>query len=132
MNNNWKSKNTCIYNINYHIVWIPIYRKKILKGKVRIRLKDLLFEKAKQIDVIIKCHEIMDDHVHLFVCTKPSHKVTDVIKYFKGYSSRILRKEFKHLRKYKSLWTRSYFCESVGHISEKTVLKYIKSQRKHK
>jgi putative transposase len=79
MNDNWKSKNTCIYNINYHIVWIPKYRKKILKGRIRERLIEVLFCKAKEINIIIKCHEVMSDHVHLFISATSSHNVTEII-----------------------------------------------------
>jgi REP element-mobilizing transposase RayT len=78
MNTNWKTKNTCVYNINYHIVWIPKYRKKILKGNIRERLIEILFQKADEIKVIIKCREIMSDHVHLFITATPSHNITNI------------------------------------------------------
>lgn len=73
--------------------------------------------------------EVMPDHVHLFVVANPNMNIGTIVKYLKGYSSYHLRQTFAYLRKYPSLWTRSYFAESVGHISEKTVVKYIASQK---
>ncbi len=53
-----------------------------------------------------------------------------IVQQLKGYTSRMLRQEFKHLKsKLPTLWTRSYYCESVGHISEEAVKKYIMEQK---
>lgn len=74
--------------------------------------------------------EIMPDHVHLFVKAKPSAAPQWITQQLKGYTSRILRKEFPRLKnKLSSLWTRSYYCESVGHISEETIRKHIQDQK---
>ena len=70
----------------------------------------------------------MPDHVHLFVVASPTVPISKAVKQLKGYSSYYLKKYFVYLRKYPSLWIRSYFAESVGHISEKTVVKYVVSQ----
>ena len=56
-----------VYNISYHIIWIPKYRKRLLKGKIKERLIFYLFEKAKSIGISIVEYEIMDDHIHLFI-----------------------------------------------------------------
>ena len=101
----------------------------MLVGDVENRLKELLYEKAEEIGVSIASLEVMPDHVHLFAKTKPINAPHYVVQQFKGYTSRFLRSEFPHLLKMPSLWTRSYYCESVGHISEKTVLKYIEEQK---
>ena len=82
------------------------------------------------IGVEIASLEIMPDHVHLFVKAKPSAVPQWITQQLKGYTSRILRKEFPRLKnKLSSLWTRSYYCESVGHISEETIRKYIQDQK---
>lgn len=74
----------------------------------------------------------MLDHIHIFVKTTPVDSPHFIVQQLKGYISRNLRTEFKELRtKIPSLWTRSYYCESVGHISEDTIKKYIEDQ-KHK
>jgi putative transposase len=119
-----------VYNISYHIIWIPKYRKKILIGKIKERLIELFKEIELKINIKIETYEIMTDHIHLFVKGNLNICVSDIMKYLKGYTSYVLRKEFNHLKKYKSLWTSSYYCESIGHISEATVKKYINDQNK--
>jgi putative transposase len=125
----WTHSNTSVFNIGYHLIWCPKYRRKVLVGDMEIRLKELLFEKAAELDIQIALLEVMPDHIHVFVKTKPTNAPHYIVQQFKGYTSRILRSEFPHLLKMPSLWTRSYYCESVGHISEKTVLKYIEEQK---
>lgn len=71
----------------------------------------------------------MPDHIHIFIKAHPNISVSDIIKQIKGYTSYNLRKKYKWLRKYKSLWTPSYFCETIGLISEQTVRRYIDMQR---
>lgn len=93
-------------------------------------LKRLLFEKAKEINVEIEKLEILPDHVHVFVKGDPTSAPHWIVQQFKGYSSRMLREKYSFLKtRLPSLWTRSYYCESVGHISEATVKKYIEEQK---
>lgn len=101
----------------------------LLRGASAAMLKELLLEKASNLRIAIQTMGVMPDHVHLFVVANPNMNIGTIVKYLKGYSSYHLRHTFAYLRKYPNLWTRSYFAESVGHISEKTVVKYIASQK---
>lgn len=125
----WTRSSTSVFNIGYHLVWCPKYRRKVLVGDVETRLNEILVEKAAEINVQIIQREVMPDHLHLFVKTNPTDAPHYIVRQFKGYTARVLRAEFPHLLKMPSLWTRSYYCESVGHISEETVLKYIEDQK---
>ena len=126
----WTKSKTVVYNIGYHLIWCSKYRRKVLTGDAGTRLKELLAEKAGQIDIEIVQMEIMPDHVHLFVKATPVNSPHYIVQQLKGYTSRLLRQEFPSLKsRLPSLWTRSYYCESVGHISEETVLKYIEDQK---
>jgi putative transposase len=130
MESRWKTSKTSVYNIAYHLIWCPKYRRKVLVGNVEIRLKELLLEKAKTLDCEIEKMEVMPDHVHLFIKCTPNHAPQFVVGQLKGYTSKLLRDEFPSLkRRLPSLWTRSYYCESVGHISEETIKKYIHDQK---
>ena len=126
----WTKSKTSVHNVAYHLIWCPKYRRKVLIGKVEQRLKQLLKQKAKENDWKIETMEIMPDHVHVFVKANPVASPHWIVQQFKGYSSNILRKEFSELKsKLPTLWTRSYYCESVGHISEDTIKKYIEDQK---
>lgn len=126
----WTKSKSATYNIGYHIIWCPKYRRKVLINGIDIRMKELLLEKAIELDVTIENMEVMPDHVHIFIKCQPHDSPQFLIGQFKGYTSRILREEFSELKsKLPTLWTRSYFVESVGHISEATIKKYIDEQK---
>ncbi len=126
----WIHSRTAVYNIGYHLIWCPKYRRKVLVGAIEADLRILLLEKATEIDIEIVSMEIMPDHVHLFVKTKPTASPHWIVQQLKGYTSHELRERHIILRKkLPTLWTRSYYCESVGHISEETVKKYIEEQK---
>ena len=126
----WKTSKTCVFNTAYHFIWCPKYRRKVLQGRIAERLKEILYEKAEELEVEIGSLEVLPDHVHLFVKAKPVHAPQFLANQFKGYSSFLLRKEFPELKKrLPTLWTRSYYVESVGHISESTIKKYIEDQK---
>ena len=126
----WVNSNTSVYNLGYHIIWCPKYRRKVLINEIENRLKEIIITKCNELDCYVHELNIMPDHVHLFVKTKPTIAPHFLIQQIKGISSRILRNEFKELkRKMPSMWTRSYFIESVGHISQETIEKYIQEQK---
>lgn len=128
----WKTSNTVTFNVSYHLIWCPKYRRKVLNDKIASRLKELLTEKAYKINVQIEKMAIMPDHIHLFVKSTPVNAPHYIVQQLKGYSSRILRQEFKTIRtRLPSLWTRSYYVETIGHISEKTIKRYVEEQKKH-
>ena len=123
---------TCVYNLGYHLIWCTKYRRKVLSPKIELRLKELIRKKAEEIEVEIVEMETMPDYIHIFVKSKPTYSPHFRVQQFKGYSSRILREEFAELRsRLPSLWTRSYFCESVGCISADTIIRYIEKQKNH-
>ena len=119
-----------VFLINYHLVWCPKRRKKVLIGKIAQRLKEIFNQVAKEKDIDILALEIMPDHLHLFVSCQPQMTIHKIVKAFKGRSSNILRKEFPQLLKLPSLWTNSYFVSTAGNISHKTIQKYIENQSK--
>ena len=123
---------TCVYNLGYHLIWCTKYRRKVLSPKIELRLKELIRKKAEEIEVEIVEMETMTDYIHIFVKSKPTYPPHFIVQQFKGYSSRILREEFAELRsRLPSLWTRSYFCESVGCISADTIIRYSENQKNH-
>lgn len=130
MTDDYTHKKGIVYKNQFHIIFCPKYRRKVLVNGVDERLKEILFGIAREKDVEIKALEIMPDHVHIFIDFDPRITLHKIIKDFKGISSRILREEFPFLKsRLPSLWTRSYFVCSIGHISEETIKKYIENQK---
>lgn len=125
-------ENTSIHLMNYHFVWCPRYRRGMLVGKVKDRLKALVNEKAKTMGSEVIEIEIMPDHIHLFINSTPLMTPNKLIGSIKGYTSRFLREEFPALRRMPTLWTRSYFCSTAGNVSSFVIEKYIKEQEAKK
>ena len=126
----WKRSNKSVFNVGYHLIWCPKYRRNVLVGSVETRLKELFVQKAGELGTSIEKMEVMPDHVHLFVKADPTMSPHFIVQQLKGYTSRTLRQEFPTLRsRLPTLWTRSYYVESVGHISESVIKKYIEDQK---
>lgn len=118
-----------VFSLKLHLVWCPKYRRRVLTEGVAIRLNGLLNETARELEMTIHAMEIMPDHVHLFVEFDPRWAVAEIVNRLKGAASRTLRAEFPLLRsRIPTLWSRSYYAGTVGHVSEKTVRAYIENQ----
>ena len=124
---------TCIYNINYHIIWCVKYRRKVLTPQISDRLYELLKSIGNEKGFeVVECKVGDSDHIYCFVSAPPKISVTQIVKYLKGISGNTLLKEFPEIRKYLwkgHLWGGSYFCETIGSTSEENMLKYIERQK---
>ncbi|GAA2378554.1 IS200/IS605 family transposase [Nonomuraea africana] len=117
------------YDLGYHVVWCPKYRRRVLSGRVKTRLEELIGAKAAEHDWEIIALEVMPDHVQLLVKPHPKNSPSYVANQFKAFTSHHLRAEFPHLRsRLPTLWSRSYFVASVGALSAHTVQRYIETR----
>jgi putative transposase len=90
---------TCVYNINYHVVWSVKYRRKILTREVEEYLKTLVFQIAEDKGFTVHLFEAGEgDHVHCFVSAPPKMSVTNIVKYLKGITGRKLSERFPEIR----------------------------------
>ena len=126
----WKGAHTK-HRVMYHIVWLPKYRKRILKGSLANRVKELLVECAEVNGWKIEELSIQPDHVHMLAQLRPDISVSKVIQLFKSKSSRIIRKEYPSLIEFywgDSFWSDGFFVETVGKVNMEKIREYIKSQ----
>lgn len=124
-----RSNRNIVYDCKYHVVFCPKYRRKVLVSPVSDRLKELFMEKAREVEVTISSMEIQPDHVHLLIQCDPQFGIHRAVKHLKGYTSRVLRQEFPHLKsRIPSLWTNSYFVATVGTVTLEVVKQYIEAQ----
>ncbi|OKY77233.1 MAG: REP element-mobilizing transposase RayT [Candidatus Methanohalarchaeum thermophilum] len=75
----YSRERTSVHLLNYHFIWCPKYRKKVLKGEVKKRLRELIQEKANELGLKILKLSISPDHVHLFIEGKPTISPNKII-----------------------------------------------------
>ena len=111
----FKSNKKIVYSCKYHGVWTPKYRRMVLVGGVDVRLKEIVYEVADELQCEIMALAVMCDHVHMLCEGDPQLGIHRFVKRVKGKSSRKLRQEFDGLRsRLLTLWTNSYFVATVG------------------
>ncbi len=126
----FKRNANIVYACQYHVVWCPKYRRKVLVGGVDERLKAILRAVAAERQAEVIELEIMPDHVHLLVGVDPQFGIHRLVRQMKGRSSRLLRQEFPSLRsRLPTLWTNSYFVAAVGGAPLSVIREYIENQK---
>jgi len=114
----------------FHFVWKPKYASKFLKYEsVNSVCQGSLRLIAHQKNCKIYELQVMQDHIHLFVELPPTLCVSQAFQYFKGISSRILRRRFKFLTKISTIWSKGKFYRSVGNVSFQTIENYIRESQ---
>ena len=114
----------------YHVVWCPKYRRKVIGGRMEVRLKEIIAEVITEKGAWLIEMETMPDHVHLLVEVDPQFGVHKLVKAIKGRSSRVLGEEFPWLKsRLPSLWTNSYFVATVGGAPLSVIKRYVESQK---
>ena len=127
----YKTNKNVVYSCKYHVVWCPKYRRKVLTGAIADRLRALIRQRCSEINAEIMKMEIMPDHVYLLVEVDPQFGINQAIRSIKGYTSRILRKEFKELTtRLPALWTNSYFVSTVSGAPLAVIKQYVESQKR--
>jgi putative transposase len=126
----YKLSKHAAHNLNYHFVWCPKFRRKVLEGEVAVSLDGLIRFKAGQIGLEVLALEIMPDHVHLFVSAPPTISPHNIANHIKGFTSHELRERYPALKtRLPTLWSRAYYVGSCGHASETVVRMYIENQK---
>jgi putative transposase len=130
----WKSKNRHKYLLQYHIIFVCKYRKKLLISKqISDDIKQFSYEICQRHNVIIRYMETDKDHIHFLAGYDPTDRVCDMVKIIKQETTYYLWK--KHNRflsrqywKKKIFWSDGYFACSIGEVSSATIQKYIETQ----
>jgi putative transposase len=121
-----------VYDLKYHMIWCTKYRKKILRGRIAERARDLIRQICAARNVTIIRGAVSPDHIHLLVAAPPVLAPAKLAQSIKGRSSRLLQSEFPELGKQywgQHMWARGYFCATVGAVDEATIKAYIENQK---
>ena len=126
----YKTDHSIVYRCQYHVIWCPKFRRRILVPPLDTRLKELILEKQSAYGYEVLAMEVMPDHVHLLLDVDPRIGIHKIVGQIKGWTSRAIGQEFPLVkRKLPSLWTRSQFMATVGTVSLEVVKQYIGNQK---
>ena len=125
-----KRASHCVYDTRYHLVWAPKYRKWVLQGAIRQRVKELFQEIAGHHGFEIEEMEVDKDHVHLFLSFPPKYSIGQVVGLMKAVSAKEIREECPEVRKQLwggEFWEDGYFARTVGDkVTAEVIKKYIR------
>lgn len=118
------------WKCQYHIIFIPKYRRKVLYGQLRADVREIIIKLCKYKNVEIIEGAVCKDHVHLCVSIPPKESVSDFVGYLKGRCAiQIFDKHPEYRNKWhQDFWARGYYVTTVGDITEEAVKKYIEEQ----
>ena len=124
-----------VYELKYHLVWVPKYRRMVLSEPVARRCKEVFRETAERHGFTIVEQEVMPDHVHVFVSAPPRWSPAELVQALKGCSAQRLFAEFPALREALwggALWSEGYFVRATGDaVTAAVIQRYIRYQRRH-
>ena len=127
-----RSTKNAVYDIKYHLVWVPKYRKQIFDTEMRGYVKEVFQQIAEEYEFGIDTMEVMEDHVHIFTEAPPRYAPAEVVQIMKSISAREIFKKYPKLRKQLwagELWNDGYFVRSVGDkVTADVIRHYIEYQ----
>ena len=118
------------WDCQYHVVFVPKYRRKVMFGEIRKFLGPIFHELARQKECRISEGHLMPDHVHMCIEIPPKHSVASVIGFIKGKSAIAIARQFRGKQRHfagEHFWARGYAVSTVGFELE-AVKRYIREQ----
>jgi len=120
-----------VYKCEYHIVWVPKYRFRILTGEIKAMVEQDIRQICQWKDVVIEEMSIQEDHIHLVCSIPPRISISDFMGILKGKSAIKIFKSYPNIKKKpywgNHFWARGYFVNTVG-IDEDMIRRYVKYQ----
>jgi putative transposase len=117
------------WDCKYHVVFVPKYRKKVIYGKLREKLKEIFHELARQKECQIVEGMLVIDHVHMCITIPPKHAVASIIGFMKGKSAIAIARMSGKTRNFngENFWARGYAVSTIG-FDLPAIQKYIREQ----
>ena len=122
-----------IWCCQYHIVWVPKYRFRVLSGPVLEELKKTIHVYSGRLKCEVVELNIQIDHVHLLIKVPPKQSISGLMGYLKGKTAIQVFRQFPNLKGKpywgNHFWARGYCVDTVG-LDEEKIRKYVKFQEK--
>ena len=127
----WESLSHVRWDCKYHVVFVPKYRKKVLYGRLRRQVGEILRNLCRQRGVELIEGHAMADHIHLCLSIPPKFSVSAVIGFLKGRSAVRIHRGVLEQRRLTGLhfWSPGYCVSTVG-LDERTIREYIQRQER--
>jgi putative transposase len=120
-----------LWHCQYHIVWAPKYRYKVLQGEIAREAEYCVRGFSEQLSCEINEFNIQKDHVHLLVMVPPKISISDYLGIIKGRTAIRVLNKYRHLRQKpywgNQFWSRGYCVDTVG-LDAEMIAKYVKYQ----
>ena len=129
------NNNHSVFKLNYHLVMVTKYRKRVITDKISDRLKEMFRYVAESYNITCTDWNHEEDHVHVLFTAHPNLCISKFLNGYKSAASRLIKKEFPEIRVklWKEMfWSRSYCLISVGGAPLDVLKKYIASQGEKK
>jgi len=125
-----------VYDIKYHLVWIPKYRKKILVGQGAAYVRALLFNIAEHYGREIDTLEVSEDHVHVLLIAPPKYSPSEVVQMMKSISARYVFRRFPEVREQVwggEFWSDGFFVRTGGDaVTSEVIRQYLNHHADHR
>ena len=118
------------WKCQYHIVFIPKYRRKVIYGQIKSDVREIIKKLCAYKKVEIIEGAVCIDHIHMCVSIPPKMSVSEFVGYLKGKSAlMIFDKHPEKGNKWdRTFWARGYYVATVGDITEEVIKQYIQEQ----
>ena len=128
--NELKSLSHVRWDCKYHIVIIPKYRQRVLYGKTKQKIGEILRDLCRHRGINILEGHAMSDHVHMCLSIPPKYSIASTIGYIKGKSAVRIHRAMGNKRVTGlHFWSTGYCVSTVG-LDEEMVKEYIRNQEK--
>lgn len=126
-----ESNNHSVFSLNYHLVLVVKYRRKVIDDKISERLQEIFEYVGIGYKITVKEWNHDKDHIHCLFSAHPKSELTKFLNAYKSASSRLVKKEFPQIKEKlwrEYFWSRSFCLISTGGATIETIRKYIESQ----
>lgn len=124
-----------VYLLCYHLIMVVKYRRKVIDEPISERAKEIFSYIAPSYGIVLEEWNHDTDHVHVMFRAQPKSEISKFINAYKSASSRLIKKEYPHIKKYlwkEAFWSQSFCLMTTGGASVETIRKYIESQGEKK
>lgn len=123
---------SCVYDLHYHIVWVTKYRAKVLTSDMQESLKQWIKQICDKYGFTVEAMEVLENYVHILFSILPKYSATNAVRWIKGITGKWMFMKYPELKKsmrHGHLWSRVYYCGSIGQTTEAVVRNYVETQK---